>query len=225
MRQKTAILRNACFLGLLLFLGSCAPSSDVVTTQTAQDGIEPRQSSSFEKKKIYSADQHDNESGIAKIDIEQVDFDIPEEVADKQEKQWEAHQNHKDIASGKVSDDHQNNGLLSKLQESELFSLFDKEPKTKKRSSMAIAFQSAFSNGNMMPANMMQAKDTASPTWNQNLTLACVFGGIALVSIWTAWILFAVLLFPGNIIGFIIFFASFITFGILGTINLVKGLN
>jgi len=224
MRRKSAILQNLCFLGLLLFTGSCAPSSDVVSTQTAQHAIEARQASSFDEKKVYSAEQQEHETGIAEIDIEQVDFDIPEEVAKRHEKQWEAHQKENEVATGKMTDNQQNNGLLSKIQESELFSLFDKEAKTKKRSSLAIAFQNAFTNGNMMPAGMMESKDGASPMWNKNLTLACVFGGIAIVSIWLAWILFAFVPFPGGLIAFIIFFSAFITFGILGTINLVKGL-
>lgn len=219
------MLQIAFLFVCLLFLGSCAPSGDIASTHKYQDGIQPSQTTSIAESEIYSAEQEDKKSGISKIDIDEIDLEVPEEVAQKQENQWKAHQKEQELARAEKDDQHQSNGFLSNLTDTELFPLFDKKQKSAKRSSMLIAFENAFTNGNMMPTGMMKKKEAASPTWNQNLTLAIVFGSIAVVSIWLAWILLAVLLYPGNVIAFIIFLSSFITFGVLGIVNLVKGLN
>ena len=217
------VLRNTCYLSILFVVASCAHSGEMASINS-NNGIETGNMSSVDRQNVYQVMEKNGQSVIAEMDMEDVSFDVPEEVAAAQEAQWKKHQAEQ-AADRKRVDARQGSGIefFRKMGSLSIFSLFNK--KDKERSSMAIAFQNALSNGNMIPAGMLKEKSSAASAWNQDLTMAVVFGGIAIVSLWTAWILYAVLPFPGNLIAFLIFLGVFVTFGILGILRLVEGLN
>ncbi len=215
------------FIALLFIVSACAPADDFQTSKPSKHGIQTGQTNIEDDGKMYQVERNKDDVSIGQIDYEDVSFDIPEELAKKQDQEWEDHLA-KQSSQQHVAQVQEKDDLLPDWKVMDIFPLLnhDKQEKSsKKRSSMAIAFHNALKKGHMMPAGTMKEKNTAAAAWNQNLTLAIVFGGIAVVSIWTAWILFALLPFPGNLISFLIFLGSFIAFGILGIINLVKGLN
>ena len=208
------------FVTILIFTVSCTPTAKIDSKKPNSKSIQSAQSSPLNKENIYTVQNNDDEVKIGKISVDDINFNIPKEEITYSENHSKNQKSKKPSRRTSLNKEESPQNFFTWFKNITVFESHNtfKEFESSKRSSMAIAFNKALTNGNMMPDGAMKAKGKASSNSNQNTIIGIVLLGASLVSL-----LLALLFLPIPILA-LLFFLGFLGLGVAGLVLFIQGL-